>query len=801
VNSVIKPSWHSTALTVCTTCLGACNKLYLLCPDCVNKGEQQRHREGKHVFDMFPASATAQPQPSFPVPSPSPHVVPTGAGVSKLTMDSFQASVYDDRYDVLVAWTHAPESAWRLQLGGMHHQGKISVGHYCSMVLDSISRVIAAYQHDVQAAPNGHSEGQYLRFCHYDAAHQNEHSPQAVHMNHLRWMTSVTDLFSPQTGLFSPHSARELLALHGGFLLCPARPGKGQAVADVRDVIMDSCYRVDLHSLTAAATSPAVQEDYLVRRQGCGLFTSSPSTPLFHLPSITETVTFLHQRMRHGSFDLPTVLSKVKALRLDEAADLVSRIQYTAVRFVAARNMLSQRRGRRFKEEDIPPPLDALKDLPAVVAFTQRLPTYNQWAIEWIKLLDPLTVKLEDVPTSSHWPLWQQQLAEVHDSLHALVLLPLLQQHAMRCASAQVAVLRRQATLVHPHKTQLRPLADRLTLRMKTVPELREWNVVQVVSSSFEELVLDPSHSVVVLFFHSKGGSFQPDEPEHRNRLFVHLLYSLCTLSRLVTRYHSLYSAPGSCEGGGLRFAIFNSDTTVNAMDPSWMPTPCFEYWSGFKDQCTLLCFPAVPLSSSCSFSDEGQQQRDVARYDWTWGGRIFTQCFDHPLSRSPWRGNTAMGHLPPAQLSVWTEGDYIPPTIITVIEWVHSQLRGHPQVFDLERMKELAAPLLHSDDIVCQLNSASMHYWTWYSNVSQDCKQALTQSQPEPESIGDMAMEVWMRLPPVVELTDKAADELRREYAALIDFDQQVCLPDLQRYWERRQKMAAEARQTANRE
>ena len=137
-------------------------------------------------------------------------------------------------------------------------------------------------------------------------------------------------------------------------------------------------------------------------------------------------------------------------------------------------------------------------------------------------------------------------------------------------------------------------------------PQSNKVELLQVVSSSFEELVLDPNTGVIVLFFnesHRAGDIFS-----HQTLLapllvnltaICHLLYSLRAQSRSSPsqedRKEEDESKHKAIEELRLpRFAVMDCMQHHNELSVDWLPTSCYLYWGALSSS-AVVGYPALP--------------------------------------------------------------------------------------------------------------------------------------------------------------------------------------------------------------
>ena len=870
-SAMLKPSWPmATVFLRCDTCLDGFNLTYLLCPECVTFGKRRQHRQGRHSFSACcAATAThsdATPRASKksrlmdasllpfsrPVDAPLP-AVSSSSQCEELKPESFESVAYCDANDVLISWnSEQPDSDWRLRLT---QQGKFSLGQYANLLLACFQRQVRAYQQQQQqSSAHGHDAAQFLHF----ASFSSTGVPMSSHTNlcHPAWMNAQADVFDSSTGLFSPRGSRDLLAAHGGFLLCPARRRKGDAAVETRDVVMSNCYTVD------SITDGAAQERYLLQRWGDALWSLQPPFgALFHLPTFSELSAFVHRHMRHGTFDLPELLRLSQAQKLDETCQLLERMVMAAMRCDSALSLRSpfQQTGSwsmssplandlsSTSAQPLPLPFPLIAGLrigslvgsarpalagllplaaglpfgpladaasPSAAPQLQPSPMESSAAAaldalgdelqqlqsrlaavsstlcrDWLLLLHK-DVRLEDLPLRRDWSAWQERLGEVERDVGRMAQMPELRQQQAVRESALRAGVRRRADLRSAVRSGVRPEGDRVTISekrnnaatadLRVSPAFQQWpcDVRQVVSASFTELVLDPDVNVLVLAYQNTGRFGMPVDD---GGLFHHLLSHVQAMSRIVLLCASQQQQQQ--QQLRLRLCLLDCRENVNALDPSWLPQPCFHYWHGFREG-GLLCFPAKPVSEQLSFADEGQQLQPE-RYDWSWAGRIHTACFRQPdahyLFRTPALLLDPQSTRPATVFPVWVPSGYQLQSLQDFLSWSHQQLATTTaEPFDLQEALLRADGLTQRDEICRELRSALLQYRQW-ENLS---RAEQGPGGAEPEDLWSLSSALHQQLPPAVALHEFDAAACRAQFSPFLHFVNSRCLPRLQLRW-----------------
>lgn len=509
-------------------------------------------------------------------------------------------------------------------------------------------------------------------------------------------MPSAADEYDASTRLFAPRNARQLLAAHGGLLVCPARRSKAAAPVDDRAVIW-----TDLHVAGPPAVGDeAAQLNYRLKRDGNALLTLSPLYgPLVRVPTVSSMLTFLHRHQRHGTFDLEAVLALAAEQRVEEACAWLSRMLAAMMR-CATLVMPGRNIQLGMNPMPVPVPLPPVQNpvtvppvrdpvplplppvwspvplpLPSVSAgtgtgFVQQVHHWvdEQCTNQWLPLIRD-EVPLEQWTQLDQWADWQAKLEDLErfveraagavevralmDENKRWLLDQIRNEHVRRCPDAS-------------GQGQARPEGDQVTL-LPTTPiglpfSSPDWplTVRVAVERSFEELVLAPHQDTVVLMLRD-----MLRDPV----LFWPLVCALHTFGQLL---------------GSQRWrpSVVLFDTRIEKPDVNWFPRPCFQYWREFEHG-SLVFYPAAPVDEQISFSDSGEQRR-VDAYDWTWGGRILTHQYTNPDVYSTFEGSEWF-----PRVDRWVDNDVQLPSLAALCTWIHSQASAG--AFDLQAVRAAA--------------------------------------------------------------------------------------------------------------
>ena len=396
---------------------------------------------------------------------------------------------------------------------------------------------------------------------------------------------------------------------------------------------MDECYAFDQRRV----------EDWLIRREGPALWSSAaPYSPLFHTPSMPQLCRFIHRHMRHGTIPLDAMLQRVEQLRLDEATDWLERMQLTAMQFASVFAWLPSS------------PLSTVLGQQLAAVQEQRT-DFTGWLEGWLKLLTSDT-RLELLPQRDDWQLWQYQLQQIEHCLAAVRQVEELQPRAKSDIADITRRIHQHTMSVCPEYSQARPYSDRLSClehrHLHTSFFDDNLPLVQVVSASFEELVLDPDTDVVVLYFNEVNSSAVPLSSSTLLAPLLVNLHAICSLLLRCTPPQT-YSTSNEHNGNNtgeplppyfkrtkhssLRFAVMDCAPHVNEASVDWIPVASRRYWHGFSSA-ALVSYPAMPKAASLAYADYDQsQQPRPSDVDWMWAGRIMHQWLGHSRTNCPW--------------------------------------------------------------------------------------------------------------------------------------------------------------------